>query len=67
MDRVAFQQVGHLLTHYAINLVNIEYRATKDLYDQIENGAIDEFKLDKSARCQFGYELPARYRLPCKH
>jgi hypothetical protein len=51
MDRVAFQQVGHLLTHYAINLVNIEYRATKDLYDQIENGAIDEFELDKGARC----------------
>jgi hypothetical protein len=31
IDKTTFKKVKHLLTHYAIDLVNKEYRATKDL------------------------------------
>jgi hypothetical protein len=51
MDRITFKKVGHLLTHYAIDMVNKEYRATKDLSDQLDRGEIESFELDEDTGC----------------
>jgi hypothetical protein len=67
MDKRAFKIVKSLLTHYAIKLVNMEYIQAKELSDQIDRGEECLFVLDKAIGCTFGCQLPARFRLPCKH
>jgi hypothetical protein len=67
MDIKAFRKVGSLLTHYAIDLTMVEWRAAKDLSDQIDGGDVKPFDFEEALGCQFECELPARFRLPCKH
>ena len=33
IDKITFKKVRHLLTYYVIDMVNKEYRVTKDLSD----------------------------------
>jgi hypothetical protein len=67
MDPQAFKEVGSLLTHYSLHLCMAKWRATKDLADAISSGEAEELGFDHSKGCEFKCELPARYKLPCKH
>ena len=67
MDKRAFKSVKSLLTHYAIKMVNMEYIKAKELSDEIDRGEVRPFELDDAVGCTFGCQLPARFRLPCKH
>jgi hypothetical protein len=35
--------------------------------DDIEEGKEEEFEFDPNEGCTFGYKLPTRFCLPCKH
>jgi hypothetical protein len=37
------------------------------MLDDIEEGEEEEFEFDPNEGCTSGYELPARYCLPCRH
>jgi len=67
MDAKAFATVKSQLTHYAISLVNAEYMQAKVLQDEIEHGESDFTVVNEAIGCTLGCQLPARYRLPCKH
>ena len=51
MDIKAFRKVGSLLTHYAIDLTMVEWRAAKDLSDQIDDGDVKPFEFEEALRC----------------
>ena len=51
IDKIIFKKVRHLLTYYVIDMVNKEYRVTKDLSDQLDRGKIESFELDEDTGC----------------
>jgi hypothetical protein len=67
MNLKAFAKTRSKLTHYAIDKMMAEWRATKDFADTIDSSNEDPFEFKEAIRCLCEYELPLRFGLPCKH
>jgi hypothetical protein len=65
LDRKAFAISRDKITGYALEKAMQEWSATKRMADEIEEGGEPQF--EPSKECQFGYELPLRFGLPCRH
>ena len=50
-----------------LELLILEWFATKRMADNVEEGKEEEFEFDSNIGCTFGCELLAKYSLPCRH
>jgi hypothetical protein len=66
LDRTAFTNVGHMLTHYALDIAMKEWSAAKRLADNIEDGK-EELDFELFTDCTKGCAAPARFSIPCQH
>jgi hypothetical protein len=67
LNLAAFSVVKLKLTYYALKLASVEWSATKQLANDIEDRKEEEFKLNLDVGCSFSYELPIRFSLLCRH
>jgi hypothetical protein len=70
LDLEAFDKVGNLLTHYALNLVMTEWSNTKIMGVAIDEGKEEAINFEPEMFepiCPLACGLPLRYGLPCKH
>jgi hypothetical protein len=63
LDLSAFSIVKSQLTHYALKLVSMEWSATKQMADAIEDRKEKEFKPNPDVGCTLSCELPIRFSL----
>jgi hypothetical protein len=67
LNNAAFSAAKKKLMHYALELSIPEWSATKRMADDIKEGKEEEFNFDPDKGWKFGFKLPSRYCLPCRH